>query len=409
MAWIWYNLRMFKEKLLIWDKLPEGGKSNKAPAVPKGSAESVPARLKRCKTGRKKECENLALQLTAGDLFAPAKESLDVRREDIPRDLPSLLSGASVVESVPTSYDPKKPNLYLIGVGHVGKKGSKDEETYAVQEEALRTFHVLYGLGVRRQVLEGVLPEIELKHNVRNPILQENPIDALPVYKRTGKTYRAYIAIEGIYGDKVSSQGADEIRPMLRMTQEAKAAEQDFPFAMLQIMTGLCDHLRIPYNRAFLQNPPSIDEGMRYLYTLRDSVRMAVGTLTTTQIEELVNNYVLANPEYKRILDTLSNRFYERVQGRDKKLAAVINGQAQDTAFVVGAGHIEDLKSQIRGYNIFVIRPKSASKASFKPSFSHYTLSDYRRVVLEGDLYEEFGLRLEKPRGSKDMFLEGLD
>lgn len=328
-------------------------------------------------------------------LFNKNEKTIEIERALIPEQLPVLIREIGNVE-VPENYDPEKANIYLIATSHV--QSSNNFPPNMVQEECVRFFHILHALGVRKQFLEGVDSSVELTHDTVNPKLGENPITALPEYKKTGKINRAYIAVEGIYGDDVESVGVEnEMEYMHIKRKYLHAINVEFHTIIRQIVSNLADRLKITVDHKRL-----IDR--RYIQSIIEEIDRKTGALSAEEVSELVNEVVLANDAYSQFADTVSERFYYRIQGRNETYAKRINAdnenQQQDAAFIVGAQHVKGLKRLIKDANVFILLPGHLEPDAESPFFLDYSKKDYRDKVIAHDL-STFGLA-EKPE--EDLF-----
>ncbi|GEM_PF-3022387 len=327
-------------------------------------------------------------------LFTPSKQRLDIARADIPKKLAGLLQGFGKVIEAPQSYDPKKPNLYLVGNQHfIG--GTGGEEIYGYQDQNVRIFHALHALGVGRQFLEGVDTNIDLRHDRAYPQLGEYPMGALPGYQRTGKIRRAYVAIEGIYGDEVTSQGAENpYHTIAAKSAYERADMEDFPKALGEIVMALAPHVDITIDHNQLPNP-------QYRELLLQSLKEKIAQKTPAERQRLIDEIVLPNPNYQRWLKAVTDFYYYRIQGRNEVFTQVINTSitdGTDSVFIVGANHIPHLKTLTTGSNVFVILAADLPENGLHPFCELYTPADYRAHFLQFDL-SLFGLA-QKPTQS---------
>jgi len=169
--------------------------------------------------------------------------SLEIKREKIPQKLPELIAKYGDVIEVPKNFQPENPILYLMATRHHMGKRAFNPTTNRIQEENVHVFHVLYKLGVHIQFLEGVT--YGLKYDQNSTEFDENPLQALADYKKTGRIQRSYTTIEAIYKDLVESIGAEE--DALKVYKEKQKFNQFnnevFPLARFGILSDICNHV----------------------------------------------------------------------------------------------------------------------------------------------------------------------
>lgn len=330
-------------------------------------------------------------------LFQPVVPRVGIDRKSLPKELESALKDLAELQPV-AEFDPDRPNLYIIPQMHFVGQVSRDQAKaiFELQGRILRIQHVLYSLGMRKQFLEGVPVGVELKHNVVNPNLGEDPVRAMPNYLSTGKVRRAYVAVEGIYGDGIVSLGLEgNFAETLKLDQEYNRADAAvFPKAREQILEAVGKGLDIDM-------PSDQQTGAISYDRLKIEIQKRVSKLSAEVIQSLVEKYVFSNPYYLDFLQAATKRFYNRIQGRDEQYVKGISAytDGQDASFAVGAEHCTHLVSLLGAkYNVFVIFPKGLDKAEINPFFSQFTEEDYRKSIIEHDL-EIFGLG-PKPKHS---------
>ncbi len=325
-------------------------------------------------------------------LFEPSKPRA-IEREKIPEDLNELIKQFGEVVEKPENYDPSKANFYIIANKHF-IPGRLDPDIYKIQEDNVNIFHVLHSLGVKMQFLEGVPAGLDLQHNRPYPQLEEPPLSAMPDYRKSKKIHRAYVAIEGIYGDDVRSVGIEDLQNFIMIRNNFHVADQeDFPKAVFSILSDLAREFKVEYDSDRLQ-----DENYNKEFTSR--MMDLTSKLTPEKRFELVKKYVLANPNYLNFLDAAAKWYYVRIQGRNRKYSEAIEkygGQA-DAAFIVGAEHAKNLASLLRDRNVFIVKSKNVPKEPLSPFFTNFTEENYRTTILGHDLYI-LGLG-EKPKNS---------
>jgi hypothetical protein len=323
------------------------------------------------------------------DLFRRLPKNDTVQKKDIAAKLPKLIEAYGRIIAAPAQYDPSKENFYIIGAGHVdGNPGEKDN-SYVVQENIVRIFHVLYALGTQRQFIEGVEKTTELKHDGTHSELAEKPLTALPKYKKTGKINRAYIAIEGIYGDDVESFGAEDVKRSMAINRSYQEADREFGLTWIEITESLAKELSISYDSALLR------KGKKYFDGIVAEIRKKTAQMKEKDLQKLVSGQVLSNHRYADFLSKAAEWYYERIQGRNTTYASVIfqkptkAGDKKDAVMIVGTEHALHL-AKILGvqFNTFIILTKDVDERHARKFFSLFDSEDkYRQAVLKHDLY----------------------
>ncbi len=310
------------------------------------------------------------------DLFTQS-ERKSVDRSKLPEELNSALLGLAEVKLISEVFDPKKPNLYLIPQEHFDEGVTPEiaAEIFSLQEDIVRIHHALFSLGLKRQLLEGVEIKTELQHNTARKELGEDVLRSFPTYKETGKVHRAYIAVEGIYGDKIRSVGAEsEFERATKIYVDFKEKDENlFPKVKAKILQSMGEELGA-------NNPAELSEALKKV-SAKEHTRLAA-------------LYVLDNPQYNEFLNAAARRYYDRLQGRNVRFAQAIDEETgnDDTSFILGAGHIDDLTPRLdKRHNIFLLIPKGLDASHMHPFFTNFTEADYRKNILASDLYM-FGL-----------------
>jgi hypothetical protein len=315
-------------------------------------------------------------------LFSPTEEPEKLDRTKIPEELETGIQAFGEVVDSPSKdeYDPKKPNLYLIGVGHVVDQEDKTEYQ-KIQKNAVQVFHQIYKLGVKQQFIEGIVEGEELCHDKPDPILEEHPIDAMPKYKKTGKIKRAYIAVEGIYGDKVDSIGADDPTFLQLNEEHERAARILRPKAMSEIFHVLAKELGVNVDQSKMAD-------LTYTRDVLEKLRDKVSKLSAEEKKRLIDKHVLKNETYKEYLEIAKRFWYGRIQGRNLAFAKAIKAEGgEDSAMVVGSHHLGHLKKQFPDFNVFVIAPKGLEKKDLEYEKSSFEKEEeYEEDIMSYDL-----------------------
>lgn len=333
------------------------------------------------------------------DAIFEKKEKLDVSREDIALKLPELLEGFGKVIIAPENFDPKKPNLYLIANQHFPPNspvnGRVRNSILLTQKQGLQIAHTLISLGADTQFLEGVSADSELRHDTNySGQLGEWPQAALPTYRKTGEINRSYIAAEGIYGDELTSLGVEDHEKIGRASMEYSELESSlFPQARQEIILNLARALGITENSSDLDG-------------LRAQIQLQAAQLHPDEINNLIATHVLTNAKYKAFLDAAVKFQFEKYRGRNERFAAHIHERMQekpsDCFFIVGAQHVKELSGLLKDVNTFVVSPNKISQDNIDFFAANYTEQDYKRTILDWDLYV-FGL---KPEPKQSFFSE---
>ncbi len=340
-------------------------------------------------------------QVKAQGVFAEVQSDPTVDRRNIPVILPQLIAKFGRVVEVPQNYDPSLPNLYLVATKHVEPKNPASTR-YQDQVEAVEIFHMLRKLGVGQQFLEGVHEGMELEHDRDyNGLIQEWPKKAMPNYTSTGEINRAYIAIEGIYGDRVQSWGTEDMKLAVQMSKIIKTADQNlFLPARAGILFELARAVGISIQEAdkkTLSHPGNQD----YLAKL---IREKTAQMKPQEVEALIRDHVDSSKDYETFLQLISEYYYWMIQGRNAGYEKIIREKliegAPDAAFVVGSKHTRHLSKQLRGMNIFILASSNIPNSMIDIYYESFTREDYRKEIKDYDLYT-FGLSQKQ----RDSFL----
>lgn len=340
---------------------------------------------------------------TSAELFEATDFAPDIERSQIPSALPGYLEGLGRVHSSPEDYDPNKPNLYLIANKHFSsekgsigyEKGGFKKRLYQTQETVLKISHILFGLGVRRQFLEGVPRGFQMKHDeTRSRGLAEFPHRAMPVYRRTGQIHRSYVAVEGVYGNEMESVGAEDQETWLRLEAEARRAMNEvFPRMIISIVPAIAQDLGIPFN-----TPPRWTP--RTITALSSRIRERTRTLSPEQVQDLVVRLVQTNPDFSTYVNARARYSHDFISGRNERYASEIASPTaegrKDAQFIVGALHVEGIRESVKDHNVFIIQPKEVDDEELVSPDQGVTLDEFEEKMAKGCLYS-FGLREEKP------------
>jgi len=327
------------------------------------------------------------------DLFQRLPKNDTVQKKDIPAELPKLIEAHGRIIEAPVQYDSSKENFYIIAASHVDRNPGEKDNPYYVQGNIVSIFHILYSLGTRTQFLEGVEKTTELKHNGIHDELAEKPLTALPKYKKTGKINRAYIAIEGLYGNDVDSFGAEDVKRSMAIERSYREADREFGLTWIEITESLAKELSISYDSALLRKDKNYFDG------IVAEIRKKTAQMKEQDLQKLVSRQVLSNQRYADFLSKAAAWHYERIQGRNITYANAIfakqtsAGDKKDAAMIVGSEHVPHL-AKILGerYNAFIILPKGLDERTARKFFSLFDSEDrYRQTVLKHDLHT-FGI-----------------
>jgi hypothetical protein len=314
------------------------------------------------------------------ELFKPRPINQKISKSEIPKRLQSLLEGYGKIIDYPENYDPQKPNLFLIGNQHIKDESSKKENdlAYSIQKDIVNIYHILASLGVKQQFIEGRGNGVELTHNQPEDPVDEVPLTALPEYKKTGKIFRACTAIEGIYRENLSSFGTEDLTKTLEIQKNMEYAHSDLYIkARETIVLGIAQELGIN-----IYDSP---------YEVINNVREHLKNLPASEIDKLVEKYMLSNQDYVEYLKKFTEYFYYRMQGRNQIMVESINNNSQkDSIFIVGSAHVKQLHKLLKEkFNIFTIAPPGIEEIDV--FYSEWTLEDYKKHIIEHDKYL-FGL-----------------
>lgn len=338
-------------------------------------------------------------QVKAQGVFAEVQPDPTLDRRNIPVILSQLIGKFGRIVDVPQDYDPNLPNLYLVATKHVDPKKPAPTR-YQGQVNAVEIFHVLRKLGVGQQFLEGVHEGMELEHDRDyNGLIGEWPKKAMPSYASTGELNRAYIAIEGIYGDQVQSWGTEDMELADQIMKSMGTADQNlFLPARADILFELAQAVGILIQEAD-KSKLSHPENQDYLAKL---IREKTTQMKPEEVEALIRDHVDSNKDYEIFLKIVSDFHYWKIQGRNAGYEKVIREKmvegAPDAAFVVGAKHVRHLSKQLRGMNIFILASNDVPDSMINISYQSFTHEDYRKGLKDYDLHA-FGLS-EKQRDS---------
>lgn len=328
---------------------------------------------------------------------------LDVARADIPRRLPGLLQGIATVHSQSEHYDPSKPNIYLIANYHhspvAGDPPDLIQAIDGVQARVMNIIHVLHALGVRRQFMEGIDESIELFHDRRVQGVHEQPLEALPVYRRTGRINRAYIAAEGIYENDLTSLGIENLAEHDEIRRQSNLASRSLgTVLMMRIIPAAASALgiEVPANSARDRNS---------IFQLRERVRTQLQTTPQHLATDIIRRLVDEDRDFQQLVQALSRREYYSIRGRShrwaRRIGQLIECDRADSLFTPGAHHIQDLHEQLsRVANIFVIRPNNVPFAEEGENFDYplqsWNEDNFREAERQNFLWQ-MGLRATQP------------
>lgn len=367
--------------------------------------EQNPERLKPSATPFVEQRTEIKEQVKAQGVFAEVQPDPTLDRKNIPVVLSQLIGKFGRIVDVPQNYNPNLPNLYLLATKHVDPK--KPEATrYQGQVEAVEIFHILRKLGVGQQFLEGVHEGMELEHDRDyNGLIGEWPKKAMPNYTSTGEINRAYIAIEGIYGDQVQSWGTEDMELAVQMSNSMRTADQNlFLPARANILFELARAVGISIqeaDRRTLSHPGNQDH-------LAKLIREKTAQMKPEEVEALIRDHVDSNKDYEAFLEVVSDFHYWKIQGRNAGYEKVIREKmvegAPDAVFVVGAKHVRHLSKLLRGMNVFILTSNDVPDGMVNIPYESFTREDYRKGIKDYDLHA-FGLS-EKQR---DSFLNEVE
>lgn len=354
--------------------------------------EQKPEKLEPLATPVVEQRTEIKEQVKAQGIFAEVQPDPTVDRKNIPVVLSQLIGKFGRIVDIPQNYDPTLPNLYLLATKHVDPK--KPAATrYQGQVEAVEIFHILRKLGVGQQFLEGIHEGMELEHDRDyNGLIGEWPKKAMSNYTSTGEINRAYIAIEGIYGDQVQSWGTEDMELAVQMSKGMETADRNlFLPARADILFELAQAVGISIQEAdkgTLSHPGNQD----YLAKL---IREKTTQMKPEEVEALIRDHVDNNKDYEAFLKVVSDFHYWKIQGRNAGYEKLIREKmiegAPDAAFVVGAKHVRHLSKQLRGMNVFILASNDVPDSMVNISYESFTREDYRKGVKDYDLHA-FGL-----------------
>lgn len=323
-------------------------------------------------------------------LFSPASIDKTISKEQIPAILAKKLGNLGEVIRAPEAFDSSKPNLYLIANQHLAEDMTPELEAvvYETQENVLKIFHVLYSLGTEIQFIEGQPVGYQLEHDKPDPRVGDHPYEALDKYKKTGKIGYVSSAIEGIYGNKVYSVGIDDPEKFIETTKKYnEAIRVHLAAAQSEIYPAISKELGI---NELPKTTKEIDTHIK-------KMRAASMKLTERQKKEMVDKYLLGNAHYWALLEATTEFSYYRIPGRNMLFSETMNELAssqKDATFIVGQSHLPGLIDKVKGWNVFVIQPRSIKDTSLANTQAYarlQTKEDYRAHILEHDQFV-FGL-----------------
>ncbi len=296
---------------------------------------------------------------TVSDVFQPASPDPSISRENIPSIIDEMVSDYGRVIVRPESYDPSKPNLYIVPRLHFKDLHEQDPRLYAVQDQCVRIFHEMRKLGVETNFLEGAPSMAEIKHNERFQREGWPSFDSgnMPQYKATGEFRRGDTVIEYIYEDAVQTFGAEPVE-YAEIRSEWGSEKPKISRIMANVISQVATALSIEHDPSTLGNRAS-------LRALGQQIHARVGN-DPALMQSLFETYVAGNADFCTHVEAAAKYFYYQINGRNQGYADTIasSDTGQDKFFAVGTWHALGTESLVEDHNVFVILPNAVPEES---------------------------------------------